>query len=282
MSGMAPTPEALLREAQAAGVDRHDALRLASHVLERPRAWLIAHGDEPVDPPAASRLRALFARRADGVPVAYLTGWRAFHGLELAVTPDVLDPRPDTETLVDWALELLDRDHALGREPQVADLGTGSGAIALAVAKACPRARVVATDASAPALAVARANAERLRLDVEFAAGPWWEPLATRHFDLVLANPPYLGADDPHLPALRHEPRSALVPAGGDALADLRTLAAGAPAHLRPGGWLLLEHGCDQADAVAALLRAAGLESIAHRRDLAGHLRCTGGRHPAG
>jgi release factor glutamine methyltransferase len=272
----------LLAEARALGLARFDAQGLASHALERPRAWLLAHGDEVVDEPTAQQLRALFQRRADGEPVAYLTGWRGFHGLELRVTPAVLDPRPDTETLVDWALDILGGELAALAAPQVADLGTGSGAIALAVAHGCPRAVLRAVDASAAALAVAQGNGQRLGLPVRWLHGSWWQPLGLPRLHLALSNPPYLGADDLHLPALHHEPRSALVPASGDALADLRLIVAGAPACLAAGGWLLLEHGFEQADAVAALLREAGFEAVAHRHDLAGHRRCTGGRWPGG
>jgi release factor glutamine methyltransferase len=270
----------LLHEARALGLDRFDTQALASCVLQRPRAWLLAHADEPLDATTAEQLRALLRRRAAGEPVAYLTGWRGFHGLELKVSPAVLDPRPDTETLVDWALELLANELSGITTPQVADLGTGSGAIALAVARACPRAVLRAVDASADALAVARANGTRLGLPVQWLQGSWWQPLAAPQLHLVLSNPPYLGADDPHLPALRHEPRTALVPAAGDALADLRAIVTGAAAHLATGGWLLLEHGFQQAEAVAALLAAAGFEALGHRRDLAGHPRCTGGRRP--
>ena len=272
----------LLAEARALGLARFDAQALASHGLQRPRAWLLAHGDEAVDAPTALRLRALVQRRADGEPVAYLTGWRGFHGLELRVTPAVLDPRPDTETLVDWALDILAGELAALAVPQVADLGTGSGAIALAVAQGCPRAVLRAVDASATALAVAQDNGQRLGLPVQWLHGSWWQPLGPPRVQLALSNPPYLAADDPHLPALRHEPQAALVPASGEALADLRLIVAGAGAHLVAGGWLLLEHGYEQADAVAALLREAGFEAVSHRHDLAGHRRCTGGRWPAG
>jgi release factor glutamine methyltransferase len=272
----------LLAEARALGLARFDAQALASHALQRPRAWLLSHGDEVVDAPTALRLRALFQRRADGEPVAYLTGWRGFHGLELLVTPAVLDPRPDTETLVDWALDILAGEGAALAAPQVADLGTGSGAIALAVAQGCPRAVLRAVDASTTALAVAQENGQRLGLPVQWLHGSWWQPLGLQRLHLALSNPPYLAADDPHLPALRHEPQAALVPASGDALADLRLIVAGAGAHLVAGGWLLLEHGYEQADAVAALLREAGFEAVSHRHDLAGHRRCTGGRWPGG
>jgi release factor glutamine methyltransferase len=278
--------------AQALGLERLDAHWLLAHHLQRPRAWLLAHGEHPVAGTAAAAFCADARRRADGVPLAYLTGWREFHGLRLAVGPAVLDPRPDTETLVDWALALLGAgpgdataEAALASvpRPRVLDLGTGSGAVALALAAACPRARVHASDASAPALAQARANAQALGLSLHWLQGPWWRPVADaglQPLDLVVSNPPYLAADDPHLPALRHEPRSALVPVDGHALSDLQAIIGGAGAHLAPGGWLLLEHGHDQADAVAALLQGAGFVSVQHRLDLAGHRRCTGGRWP--
>lgn len=262
-----------LQAARAAGVDRLDAQLLLSRHLQRPRAWLIAHEDAELSPSDATAFEAAVARRAAGEPLAYLLGEREFHGLVLHVNPAVLVPRPETEHLVDWALELAPP----GR--RVADLGTGSGAIALALKHARPELELTATDASEDALAVARANAERLRLPVRFLAGTWWTPLAGERFDLVVSNPPYIAGDDPHLPALTHEPRGALTP-GGDGLADLRTLVAGAAAHLVPGGWLLLEHGFDQAAAVRALFEASGWQQVVTRHDLSGHERCTGGRCP--
>ena len=218
----------------------------------------------------------LLARRAAGEPVAYLLGEKEFHGLMLRVTPDVLIPRPDTETLVEWALACL---QGLPPGAAVADLGTGSGAIALALKQARPDAAVSAVEASPAALAVAQDNGRRLGLDVRWLAGSWWSPLAGQRLDLVVSNPPYIADGDPHLPALAHEPASALT-AGPDGLRDLRAIAAGAPGQLRPGGWLLLEHGWDQAGAVQALLREAGLTAIETRHDLAGQPRCTGGRLP--
>jgi release factor glutamine methyltransferase len=214
------------------------------------------------------------------VPLAYLVGEREFHGLMLRVTPDVLVPRPDTETLVDWALELLGSDLAGKAQPQVLDLGTGSGAIALAVKHRCPRAQVTAVDSSQGALAVARANAARLGLAVDFLAGDWWSGLDARRFHLVLSNPPYIDADDPHLGALKHEPRLALSP-GADGLAAIERIAAGAAAHLHQAGWLLLEHGHRQHEATTALLTRHGLRCVSTRTDLAGNPRCTGGRWPS-
>ena len=186
----------------------------------------------------------------------------------------VLDPRPDTETLVDWALELL----APLAAPRVLDLGTGSGAIALALQHQRPDAQVSAVDASTDALAVAQANAARLGLAVQFARGDWLRGVAGQ-FDVIVSNPPYIAAADPHLAALRHEPLQALA-SGADGLDDIRSIVAQAPTHLQPGGWLLLEHGWDQAEAVQALLRAAGGEQVQSRKDLAGIARCSGGQWP--
>ena len=276
-----PTDRALtvaqaLRLAQSTGLDRLDAQWLLSHHLQRPRTWLIAHDDASLPGATASAFSADCQRRADGEPLAYLLGEREFHGLMLQVSPAVLVPRPDTETLVDWALDLLpslSTDH-----PRVLDLGTGSGAIALAVAYRYPAARLTATDLSPAALRVARANADRLGLALSWACGAWWQALpAGAQFDLVLANPPYIAGDDPHLAALRHEPLLALTP-GGDGLSALQQIIAGAPAQLAEGGWLLLEHGWDQTTPVAAALRQAGFTDLSCRQDLAGRPRCSGGR----
>lgn len=269
-----------LRRARSAGVARLDAQLLLAHTLERSRAWLIAHDDAMMSAAQQDAYDTLCRRCVQGEPLAYLIGEREFHGLRLVVTPAVLVPRPDTETLVDWAVELLRGLLAGVGNPAVVDLGTGSGAIALAVKRAHPAARVSAIDCSAAALEVARANGARLGLDVEWREGDWWQPLAGRRHHLVLANPPYVAPTDPHLAALRHEPRGALVPPGG-ALAAIETIVAGAPAHLNRGGWLLLEHGHDQADAVRQRLAAAGFESVCTRADLAGRPRCSGGRWPA-
>ncbi|MCM2478084.1 peptide chain release factor N(5)-glutamine methyltransferase [Serpentinimonas maccroryi] len=298
--------EAALQGAQQAGLPRLEAQLLLLHALQRgphERAWLLAHGDAALPAPAAQHLRDLIERRLSGEPLAYLTGQREFYGLRLQIDARVLDPRPDTETLVDWALELL----PLGQAAPVLDLGTGSGAIALALQQQRPQAQVWALDASLDALAVARANAERLHLPLHLRHGHWlrgWPTaagpahpaapdcapasLGADHapepppawLGLIVSNPPYIRAADPHLPALRHEPQQALV-AGPDGLDDLREIIASAYAHLLPSGWLLLEHGWDQADAVAALLHAHGYQNVAHRLDLAGHRRCSGGQRPA-
>jgi release factor glutamine methyltransferase len=266
-----------LNWARRKGLDRLDAQLLLGEAMARPRAWLLAHGEDALATGQAQRFEVRCARRAEGEPLAYLLGEKEFHGVVLQVDRGVLVPRPDTETLVDWALELLPATPA---RPAVADLGTGSGAIALALAQARPSARVCGTDLSLAALGVARANGARLGNAVEWLQGDWWSALAGRRFDFVVSNPPYIAADDPHLPALRHEPRLALTP-GGDGLGALRELIAGAPGHLNPGGWLLLEHGHGQAEAVRDLLLRGGFAAPVTHPDLAGRPRCSGGRLPA-
>lgn len=255
-----------------------DAHVLLAHVLGVDRAWLIAHATDPLPLDRADAFFALASRRREGEPVAYLTGRREFFGLDLAVTPAVLVPRPETETLVEVVLEHLPAD----RPVSVADLGTGSGAIALAIASARPLARVIATDLSEDALDVARANAARLAItNVAFAPGDWYAalPADDAPLDAIAANPPYVAQDDEHLESddLRAEPAQALTP-GGDGLDALRTIVAGAPARLAPGGWLAVEHGYDQSDRVRKLFEAAGFEAITTRRDLAGIARVVAGR----
>lgn len=263
-----------LAAAAALGVDRLDAQLLLLHALGRAphdRAWLLAHDTDALSDPAWSALSAQLSRRLRGEPVAYLLGEKEFHGLSLQVDARVLVPRPDTETLVDWALQCL----AGHRAPRVLDLGTGSGAIALALQHARPDAQVDAVDASAGALAVAQANAQRLGLPVRFAQAHWLDG-AAGGYTVIASNPPYIAADDPHLPALRHEPSAALV-AGADGLADIRQIVQSAPPHLAQGGWLLLEHGHDQAATVRQLLAARGFAEVQSREDIAGIARCSGG-----
>ena len=208
--------------------------------------------------------------------MAYILGEKEFHGLMLSVDPRVLVPRPDTETLVDWALELL---APAAHMMQVVDLGTGSGAIALAIKQARPDVRVTGIDASIDALTVAQANGARLGLDVAWTAGHWWQAVGEQRFELAVSNPPYIAENDPHLAALSHEPRSALT-SGPDGLDDIRLIIVGAQAHLQPGAWLLFEHGHDQAAAVSDLFGAAGFVAVQSRSDLAGLSRCTGARAP--
>jgi release factor glutamine methyltransferase len=267
------TPATLLAAAAALGIERLDAQLLLLHALGRhptERAWLLAHDTDPLDDAIRPRYMQLCERRKTGEPVAYLVGEKEFHGLRLKVDPRVLVPRPDTETLVEWALQCLD-----GREaPSVLDLGTGSGAIALAIQHARRDAQVTAIDASADALAVARANAQRLELPVRFTQADWLDGAASGH-DLIVSNPPYIAHGDIHLAALRHEPMRALV-SGRDGLDDIRRIIETAPAHLRDGGWLLLEHGHDQSQAVRQLLSQRGFALSQSRDDLAGIARCSG------
>ncbi|MFM9926526.1 peptide chain release factor N(5)-glutamine methyltransferase [Variovorax sp. H27-G14] len=277
MSTENPLPSTVaqaLHAAVALGVERLDAQLLLLHALGRAphdRAWLLAHDTDAMPEAAWSALAAQLSRRLAGEPVAYLLGEKEFHGLALQVDARVLVPRPDTETLVEWALHCLE-GHAT---PRVLDLGTGSGAIALALQHARPDAQVDAVDASAGALAVAQANAQRLGLPVRFAQANWLDG-AGNGYTVIASNPPYIASGDPHLPALRHEPVSALV-AGADGLDDIRQIVQHAPAHLAPSGWLLLEHGHDQAAAVRQLLAERGFADVQSRDDLAGIPRCSGG-----
>jgi release factor glutamine methyltransferase len=263
----------LARHSDSAGLD---AELLLAHVLNVPRARFRSHPDDVTAESARAVYLELVERRARGEPLAYIVGYRDFWTLKLAVSPAVLVPRPETELLVERALAL--RTESTGK---VVDLGTGSGAIALAIASERPRWQVTATDVSAQALAVARGNAMSHGLTrVEFLQGSWFEPLPGRRFDVVVSNPPYIGADEPELasPALRFEPRGALTPESSDALASLHTLIQSAPPHLEPGGWLLLEHGSTQAPHVAHALVERGFRHVRSHRDLAGHERMTEGQ----
>lgn len=267
--------DAARRLAPVSETPRLDAEVLLAGALARPRAALLAW---PEHPPTAAQT-ACFARwlrrRARGEPVAYLLGRREFWSLELEVTPDTLIPRPETELLVELALAHLPADQAVA----VADLGTGSGAIALALAVERPLARIVATDRSAAALAVARRNAARLAIpNLDFREGDWCAPLANQRFAVLVANPPYVAAADPRWRQgdLRFEPPTALV-GGADGLDALRAIIAQAPDHLKSAGWLLLEHGCDQGEAVTALLRERGFDPVQDHRDHAGRSRVSSG-----
>jgi release factor glutamine methyltransferase len=250
-----------------------DAELLLAHALRTNRARLKSHPEAAPGEAARASFHALIERRAAGEPLAYLVGHKDFWTLRLAVSPDVLVPRPETELLVERCLGL--RPDAAGT---ALDLGTGSGAIALALASERPGWKVTATDASVAALAIARRNATTLHLDVEFLAGEWFTPVATRRFHLLVSNPPYVAAGDAVLrvPPLSHEPLAALTP-GVDALASLRAIIRAAPEHLERGGWIALEHGASQAADVARELVARGFRHVRSHRDLAGEERVTEG-----
>ncbi|GAB3386685.1 peptide chain release factor N(5)-glutamine methyltransferase [Lysobacter fragariae] len=274
-----PRLDHLLRDVRPQ-LESGEAEMLLAHVLDRPRSWLFTHGDFALDEAVANRYLAMVQRRLDGEPVAYLTGSRGFWRFDLAVTPATLIPRPETELLVELALERLPTVRAL----HVADLGTGSGAIAIAIAHERPRAQVVATDQSVDALAVAQANALALKMsNLAFRQGDWFAPLVGERFDLIASNPPYIATDDPHLREgdLRFEPASALS-SGVDGLDAIRVIVRDAPAHLVPGGWLLLEHGWDQGSAVRALLQGEGFAEVETLRDLEDRDRVTLGCLPVG
>jgi release factor glutamine methyltransferase len=259
----------------AHGIERRDAEILLAAAWNLSRGALLARSGEPVPDDVAARFSAWSARRAAGEPVAYLLGRREFWSLELEVAPAVLVPRPETELLVERVLARVTAASA-----DVADLGTGSGAIAIALAHERPGWRLVGTDLSDAALRVARRNGARLVAErVEWRPGDWFAALDDRHFDALASNPPYIAESDPVLGAdgLRHEPRAALTP-GGDGLAALHTLINGAPAHLRPGGWLFLEHGASQGAVLRGALVARGFSHVTSHRDLAGHERVTEGQ----
>lgn len=266
---------ALLRQAIDA-LDAIDARVLVMHALRLSRVQLITQDQRIIDAVEAQRLTELFRRRLAGEPVAYIVGTREFHGLAFEVTPAVLIPRPDTELLVELALERMPSG------ARVLDLGTGSGAIAVALAHGRPDADVTAVDVSAAALEVARRNAARHAAAMQFLLGDWYAPLGDRRFDIIVANPPYIVAGDAHLSQgdLRFEPVGALTD-HADGLSALRAITSGAAAHLEAGGWLLMEHGYDQAQAVRELLDAHGFGAVQSWRDLAGIERATGGMRPA-
>ena len=257
------------------GLDAVDARALLRHVIGRDEAWLISHPDRPLGAKEQEAYATLSARRAAGEPVAYLISQREFYSLLFKVTPAVLIPRPETELLVETALERIPAD----AEWRVLDLATGSGCVAIAIAKHHPRAQVMATDISPAALAVARENAARHGVKIQFIESDWFAALSGRVFNLIVANPPYVAEGDPHLAAgdLRFEPRSALV-AGAAGLDGIEVIVEQAPPHLAAGGWLLFEHGHDQGACSLVLLTAAGYGDIVTRRDLAGIERVSGGR----
>lgn len=274
-----PTLAQALSQAQLLGIERLDAQLLLLHAMGRPareRAWLLAHDGDELPATAQSLLNACVQRRASGEPLAYITGHQEFFGLDLLVDARVLIPRPDTETLVEWALEVLPARIPANEQARVLDLGTGSGAIALALKATRPELQVSAVDASEGALALARENAKRLKLDIDFQQGSWLTGVQAKYHAIV-SNPPYIAEHDPHLEALQYEPAQALT-SGADGLKDIRHIISNARAHLQPSGWLLLEHGFDQAAAVRELLQLAGFTHVQSRRDLNGIERCSGGR----
>ena len=238
------------------------------------RAWLITHDDEALSESVALVFQGFCQRRQNGEPVAYIIGSKPFFGLDLQVDKRVLVPRPDTETLVEWAL-------TFNAANKILDMGTGSGAIALALKSARPDWQITALDASADALAVAQSNAKLLNLNVNFLQSSWFYSLKTDTikptFDLIVSNPPYIVEGDWHMAALAHEPKQALT-SGADGLDDIRKITAQAPEFLTSGGWLLLEHGYDQAAAVRDLLVKRGFTQVQSQKDLAGVERCTGGQ----
>ena len=271
------TVQELLRSGSDLPTDsaRRDTEILLCHCLGKSRAWLYTWPEKEVARDCARDFEKLLAQRREGVPVAYLTGEREFWSLQLAVSDATLIPRPETETLVSWVLEL-----ALPNAASVLDLGTGSGAIALALASERPHWHVTALDVSEEALQVARGNAVRTRLtSVHFVQSDWYQAVTGQRFNALLANPPYIDGDDPHLALgdVRFEPRSALV-SSDSGLEDLGRLVTGASDHLLDGGWLLLEHGFEQANAVCAMLHDAGFSQVSTRRDMSGQQRITGGR----
>ena len=273
------TTVAVALAAARAKLPASEARLLLGHLLDRSAAWLIVHDDQVVEENELLAFASLVARRAGGEPVAYLVGQREFFGREFAVLSAVLIPRPETELLVEIALAKVGAGSTASSAPRVLDLGTGSGCIAVTLALEIPQTQVTALDASAAALKIARKNAERLGAQLRILQSDWFAALAGERFDLIVANPPYIAAADPHLAVadLRHEPVAALV-SGADGLDAIRQIIAAAPEHLMPGGQLWLEHGYDQAAAVRDLLATAGLAEIEQHRDLAGIVRVSGGR----
>ena len=272
---------ALLKQATAqlqpiSDSPRLDAEVLLGCVLEQPRSYLFSWPEREPDAAQQQAFQQLIEQRASGVPVAHLTGEREFWSLPLKVSADTLIPRPDTELLVAWVLEHFPADKPL----RLVDLGTGSGAIALAIASERPKWQILGVEISRPALAIAEHNRDRLKLhNVQLIQGRWCDAFSAQdRFQIIVSNPPYIASDDPHLQQgdVRFEPESALV-AGADGLDDIRHIATCTREHLDDGGWLLLEHGFDQADAVAAILRQSGFQQVGNHRDLAGQMRATSG-----
>lgn len=255
-------------------IGRFEALILLAHILDKPKEYLIAHDDDELTDTTVMTFDMFVSMRLDGVPVPYLIGHQEFFGRYFTVDPNVLIPRPDTEVLIEQALMVTPE------RPKVLDMGTGSGCIAITIAKECPGSQVTATDFSEAALSIAKNNAKALEADIDFRLGSWWNPIKNNEkFDLILSNPPYIRPNDEHLPALQHEPQTALTD-GVDGLSCLHEIATHAVEHLDIGGWLLVEHGWDQAEAVADLFRSYGLAAIRSVKDYGGNDRVTMGRRP--
>jgi release factor glutamine methyltransferase len=272
--------QTIARVLAAAPLDPVDARALLRHTLGVDAAYLIAHAGQTLTDAQGALFSALVARRRAGEPVAYIVGAREFFGLEFKVTPAVLIPRPETELLVEFALERIAPERAC----RVLDLGTGSGCVAVSIAKHRPLARVVAVDRSTAALAVARDNVRQHAVtNLELLESDWFDALAGQRFDVIVANPPYVAADDPHLKQgdLRFEPAAALA-AGADGLDCIRLIIAAAPQYLSGGGWLVFEHGYDQAARGCGLLTASGFAAVFSRADLAGIERVSGGQWRGG
>lgn len=271
-----PSIEEALKRARRSLGNRLEADLLACRALRCERSWLYAHSRDPIDPEAARSLERLVSERMIGRPIAQLCGQREFYGRDFLIDQRVLIPRPETELLIDLALALTLRDDA-----RVCDVGTGSGCIALTLAAERPHWRIAGVEHSTDAMAVAEANRTHLGLHgVEFLVGDLLEPVSDRRFDLIVSNPPYIAEDDPHLGRgdLRFEPRQALA-AGTDGLDVMRRLVASARGSISAGGWLLVEHGHDQAAEVRRLFESAGFSRVDSRRDLAGIERVTLGMH---
>jgi release factor glutamine methyltransferase len=275
------TIAALLHSTIAQNLPRNEAHYLMLHICGREthdRAWLLTHEQDVLNAAQQDLWQRAVQRRATGEPVAYIVGFKEFYGLRLSVDRRVLDPRDDTETLVDWAVQLIPANASR----RLLDLGTGSGAIALAIKSQRPLVQVYATDASPDALAVASANSAQLGLPVcliqaDRAQPNWFAALGEQRFHYILSNPPYIAEHDDHLHALRHEPELALK-SGADGLDSIRNIIAHAAEHLEPAGWLLLEHGYDQADRVQDLFARANFSQICTKKDLNNQPRCTGGQ----
>lgn len=264
-----------LKRGQVLGLPRLESQILLLHALSKPlhdRAWLLAHDTDELAPSAVATFEGFVQRRLRHEPIAYIVGQKEFFGLTLKIDSRVLDPRDDTEVLVEWALACA----ASVAAPRFLDLGTGSGAIALAIQSQRPQAQVTAVDASPEALSLAGQNAKNLSLAVSFLESDWLAQVKGQ-FEVIVSNPPYIEANDPHLARLHHEPLAALV-SGQDGLEDIRQIIDNAPKHLVQGGWLLIEHGWQQAPAVRALLAAAGYQNVQSKLDLAGIERCSGGQ----